>query len=132
MPGRRWTKKQRKEQAEVIRRSEPWLKSTGPRTPTGKARSSLNGLKHGTRSQAVAMFRAMDRQFRHGDQEDFTLLGEVEEARALVCQFVAKIAKPNDLMARMRAMEFVSIQTRKGGIRLEKKTEKLVRLAKGR
>jgi len=32
------------------RRIKPWEYSTGPRTEAGKARSSLNALKHGCRS----------------------------------------------------------------------------------
>lgn len=32
---------------EAARRNKPWLKSTGPRTPGGKAISSQNALKHG-------------------------------------------------------------------------------------
>ena len=78
------------------------------------------------------MFRAMDKKYRQSDQEDFTLLGEVEEARALVCQFVAKNAKQGDLDAKIVALDFIHRQTRKAKHRLETKMEGLVRLAKGR
>lgn len=37
-----WTPERRAKQAENIRRWKPWKKSTGPRTPEGKARSSRN------------------------------------------------------------------------------------------
>jgi hypothetical protein len=32
-------------------------KSTGPRTPHGRAKSSMNSLKHGNRSQKLALLR---------------------------------------------------------------------------
>lgn len=37
-----WTPERRAKQAENIHRWKPWKKSTGPRTPEGKARSSRN------------------------------------------------------------------------------------------
>ncbi len=33
-----------------IARAKPWMSSTGPRTPDGKARSRRNAWKHGRRS----------------------------------------------------------------------------------
>ena len=40
-----WTPERRARQAEIIRRTKPWTRSTGPRTVAGKARSSQNALK---------------------------------------------------------------------------------------
>ena len=42
-----WTTERRKRQAELIRRWQPWLHSTGAKTPEGKAVSSQNAYKHG-------------------------------------------------------------------------------------
>ena len=39
------TPKQRKLQSERIKRVKPWLKSTGAKTPEGKAISKMNALK---------------------------------------------------------------------------------------
>ena len=37
-----WTPERRAKQAETIRRTKPWSKSTGPRTEAGKAISARN------------------------------------------------------------------------------------------
>jgi hypothetical protein len=64
-----WSCERRARHAALIRRSEPWRRSSGPRTEAGKARSSANALKHGYRSRAhIEMKRQaaeMTRQARH-------------------------------------------------------------------
>ena len=37
-----WTPERRARQAEIIRQTQPWKSSTGPRTPEGGAVSSRN------------------------------------------------------------------------------------------
>ena len=46
---RPWSDEQRREQAEAVRRWQPWDKSTGPKTARGKARSCRNAYKGGVR-----------------------------------------------------------------------------------
>jgi hypothetical protein len=43
------TPQHRKLRVELIRHWQPWTRSTGPRTPQGKAASSRNAFKVGTR-----------------------------------------------------------------------------------
>lgn len=45
--GQRLDPERRARQAALIRTWQPWAKSTGPRTETGKARSSRNGDRGG-------------------------------------------------------------------------------------
>ena len=54
-----WTDERRKKQAERIRQTQPWKKSTGPKTPKGKARASLNAFKHGARCRHMDHYRYM-------------------------------------------------------------------------
>lgn len=49
-----WSPERRAKQAELIRNTKPWLKSTGPRTEDGKTRSAANALMHGFRSRTFA------------------------------------------------------------------------------
>lgn len=40
-----WTAPRRAQQADIIRRTRPWTRSTGPKTPAGKKVSSKNALR---------------------------------------------------------------------------------------
>ena len=75
-----WTEGRRRKQAEAIRRWKPWEKSTGPKTPEGKERCSLNALKpviheaekllrlnREFRQQYVKLMRELD----YGKQTDY-------------------------------------------------------------
>lgn len=61
MAARQWTLEQRKQQAEMIMKWQPWKHSTGARTLQGKAVSSQNAFKHGM-SKLFKNMRAMLKQ----------------------------------------------------------------------
>ena len=62
----RWTEEARQKQREIIMKSKPWEKSTGPKTPEGKEKSACNGFKHGFRSKEMReLKRLMAAQARH-------------------------------------------------------------------
>lgn len=62
MAARNWTDEQRQQQAERIRRWSPWSKSTGPRSPDGKAKSSRNGWRGGMRNMLRALAAELRKQ----------------------------------------------------------------------
>ena len=49
-----WTEERRRKQAERLKQTRPWEKSTGPRTAKGRKASSKNAMKHGLRSREMA------------------------------------------------------------------------------
>ena len=53
------TSEHRALRAELIRRWKPWEKSTGPRTPEGKAKSAMRGYKGGQRQQLQELKRLL-------------------------------------------------------------------------
>ena len=69
-----WTQERKARQAARIRGWRPWEKSTGPRTPNGKAKVSRNAYKGGTCRSLKELRRAL----RGGVRELFRQQGVVE------------------------------------------------------
>ena len=59
-----WTAERRARQAEAIRRWQPWTRSTGPRTPRGKAKVAKNPYRGGMRPFLRALSAAMDKYIK--------------------------------------------------------------------
>jgi hypothetical protein len=59
MAARHWTPEQRAQQAAKISQWQPWTKSTGARTPEGKAASSQNAYKGGFREELRQLARLL-------------------------------------------------------------------------
>lgn len=57
-----WCAARRARQAALIRRLAPWCRSTGPKTDAGRARCSMNALKHGLTSRAYRHERRRKRE----------------------------------------------------------------------
>jgi hypothetical protein len=59
-----WNLKRRERQAKLIHRWKPWVRSTGPKTPVGKAKISRNAHKGGTRPLLRELARLLREQQR--------------------------------------------------------------------
>ena len=55
-----WTLERRAQQAACLRTLKPWLRSTGPRTTAGKARSARNAYKGGVRAALRQLSRTLN------------------------------------------------------------------------
>ncbi len=80
-----WSPEAREAARQRCLQNQPWLHSTGPRTPEGKAASSLNSLRHGLycRNTVVAVLgKALlsQQQYEQARQE---LAGWLVDAIAL-------------------------------------------------
>lgn len=59
-----WTPERRARQSELIRRWQPWTRSTGPRTAAGKAKASRNAWKGGHWQQIRELRRLLNAEVR--------------------------------------------------------------------
>ena len=73
-----WTQERRQRQSELIQTWKPWEKSTGPRTAAGKAKSSQNAFKAGTRP----LFRMIEKALRKQQQSLVELSSEFYDSMA--------------------------------------------------
>ena len=89
-----------KKQIEANRRNAK--KSTGPKTEEGKAKSSMNALKHGLTSQKVWLNEEEERDFK---SFRLGLLDELEPIGSLETQFVCRIAAQMWRLARVPGIE---------------------------
>lgn len=51
------TSEQRQARRDLIRRTKPWLRSTGPTTPEGKAKAAQRWRRHGMRGAEIKTVR---------------------------------------------------------------------------
>ena len=63
-----WTEERRQRQRELIQKWTPWEKSTGPRTPAGKAEVARNAEKGGIRPMIRQLARILKEQEQALDQ----------------------------------------------------------------
>ena len=57
-----WTQERRARQSDLMKAMRPWEKSTGPKSPDGKIRSSRNAWKGGCRAALRAVTHALKGQ----------------------------------------------------------------------
>ncbi len=96
---RGWPPERRLKQAERLKKLKPWLRSTGPKTRTGKARAAQNAFKHGGRAvvmRKLAHMLALHRRLLRKIEADM----QKSEASCLLSEFPLHSA-PNPLFYRL-------------------------------
>ena len=69
MVARTWTIEQKEKQRQAIKGWKPWEKSTGAKTPEGKAAVSKNAYKGGYRPMTEAMSKLLNRILKDNQAE---------------------------------------------------------------
>jgi hypothetical protein len=65
MKSKRWMTHRKRKKAENCTATQPWVKSTGPKTTHGKSRASQNATTHGMRSKVMLdLQRALSQQLQ--------------------------------------------------------------------
>lgn len=64
-----WTPERRARQSELIRHWMPWAKSTGPRTPEGKAAAARNAFTGGHAAKLRQLIKEVNQALR--EQRDW-------------------------------------------------------------
>ena len=104
-----WTEERRKGQQEAIRRWQPWLHSTGPKTADGKKRSSQNAVKHALYSAPVLTYRDLLWTYRQVGIVSIPALHMIDEAMVKACEHALVHHRPASRY-RLAVLRFVAVQ----------------------
>jgi len=88
----RMTKANRSRREKILQ-TRPWEKATGPKTRQGRARSSMNALKHGKWSRTMAVIRKQHQTAR-------ALKSEILELQKLRLQAFDAVIEIHDLASK--------------------------------
>ena len=86
-----WTEERRKKQAERLKQTRPWEKSTGPRTAKGRKISSMNAMKHGHRSRQMDYYARQIAAVLFFNREFVKHAGVLANAEAALAQLTNEL-----------------------------------------